>query len=163
MLQRLQVTMSLDRPRDEVFGFFADAGNLAFLTPPELNFEILTPLPVAMHQGTLISYRLRLFGVPFAWQSLISRWEPPVCFVDEQLQGPYRQWVHTHRFHEVSGGTEIVDQVEYRLPLAPLSATLQWLVSRQLKRIFQYRQQQLEKIFPPDPGRRDFCSPEQRG
>jgi hypothetical protein len=59
MLQRLQVTMSLDRPRDEVFGFFADAGNLAFLTPPELDFEILTPLPVAMHQGPQILSSVR--------------------------------------------------------------------------------------------------------
>jgi ligand-binding SRPBCC domain-containing protein len=152
MLQRLHTSVRIDYPRDAVFAFFADAGNLEKLTPPELGFEILTPQPIPMYRGALINYRLRLFGVPFGWQSLISRWEPPDCFVDEQLRGPYRHWVHTHLFHEVDGGTEIVDQVEYRLPFSPLSTPVRWLVGRQLQWIFQYRQQTLAKIFAARSG-----------
>jgi hypothetical protein len=32
--------------------------------PPELHFEIVTPRPLTIALGTLIEYRLRLFGVP---------------------------------------------------------------------------------------------------
>ena len=147
MTQQLEVSLTVQHPREEVFGFFADAGNLERLTPPELRFRILTPQPITMFAGSLIDYRLQLFGVSFAWQTLISRWEPPACFVDEQLRGPYRKWVHTHQFREVAGGTEIIDQVVYQLPLGPLGRLVRLPVARRLQRIFSFRQQVLQEIF----------------
>ena len=147
MTRQLEVSLTVRHPREEVFGFFADAGNLERLTPPELRFRILPPQPLTMSVGALIDYRLQLFGVPFAWQTLISHWEPPACFVDEQLRGPYRSWVHTHLFREVAGGTEIVDRVVYQLPLGPLGRLVRRPVARQLERIFRFRQQVLEEIF----------------
>jgi ligand-binding SRPBCC domain-containing protein len=95
----------LPRARDEVFAFFADAGNLERLTPPLLSFSILTPRPIAMRPGTLIDYRLKVRGIPIRWRSEITVWEPPVRFVDEQRKGPYRLWHHTHEFAEQDGGT----------------------------------------------------------
>jgi len=70
-----------------------------------------------MHEGTLIDYRLRLFGVPFGWRTLIERWEPPHGFVDRQLRGPYALWRHRHEFREVPRGTLMTDIVDYALPL----------------------------------------------
>ena len=35
--------------------------------------------------GTLIDYRLRLFGVRLRWQVRITDWEPPVGFVASDL------------------------------------------------------------------------------
>jgi ligand-binding SRPBCC domain-containing protein len=147
MTRQLEVSLTVKYPREDVFGFFAEAGNLERLTPPELRFRILTPQPMTMYAGALIDYRLKLFGVPFAWQTLISRWEPPACFVDEQLRGPYRKWVHTHLFREVAGGTEIIDRVVYQLPLGPLGRLVGLPVASQLRRIFSYRQQVLKEIF----------------
>jgi hypothetical protein len=53
----LQTELWLPRPRSEVFPFFAEARNLETLTPPWLDFEVLTPAPIEMQTGTTIDYR----------------------------------------------------------------------------------------------------------
>jgi ligand-binding SRPBCC domain-containing protein len=138
--------------RMEVFAFFAAAENLERITPPELRFRIVTPLPIRMGAGTRIEYRLGLFGVPFRWRTLISRWEPGACFVDEQLEGPYAKWVHTHTFRDAGGGTLVDDEVRYRLPLFPLGEIGYPLVRLQLARIFSCRARRLRELLGTDPG-----------
>ena len=131
----------LPLPVPEVFAFFADAGNLARITPPELAFRIVTPRPIEMGEGTLIDYRLGLFGIPFAWRTRICRWEPPHAFADEQLRGPYALWHHTHTFEAVAGGggTLMTDRVRFRLPLGFAGAPALPVVRLQLRRIFTFR------------------------
>ena len=148
---RLHTTTFLPRPREEVFDFFADAGNLARITPPELNFQIATPQPIDIQEGTLIDYRLGLFGVPFSWRTEIVRWEPPHAFVDRQLAGPYRLWHHTHTFAEAEqdgqAGTQMDDRVLWELPLAPVGELAVPVVRLQLARIFGYRQRVIREIL----------------
>ncbi len=152
VLERQQL---LPRPRDEVFAFFEDAGNLERITPPFLRFRNVTPRPIAMHEGTLIDYRIQLFGVPLAWRTRIDVYEPRIRFVDTQIRGPYRLWRHTHTFDDVPGGTLMRDRVEYLLPLGPLGVAARAVfVRRTLDRIFDYRQQTIATLFG-DAGRRE--------
>jgi ligand-binding SRPBCC domain-containing protein len=151
LLERQQL---VPRPRDQVFAFFADAHNLERLTPPFLHFEILTPAPIEMRPGTLIDYRLSLFGVPLRWRTEIEAFEPGVGFVDLQLRGPYRRWHHTHTFADAPGGTLVGDRVEYALPFGPLGELARALVvRRQLDAIFDHRREVIGRLFgaPPAP------------
>ena len=140
--------LTLDLPRKEVFDFFADAGNLERITPPELNFHIITPQPIDIKQGTLIDYKLKMRGIPVSWRTEISVWEPPFRFVDQQLRGPYRQWIHTHTFTELSPTQTLMeDEVRYRLPLEPLADIAHFFVKRELAYIFDYRQKVVAEML----------------
>src|SRR5947209_20427946 len=66
--------------------------------------------------GALIDYTIRLWGIRLRWKTRIAVWQPGVRFVDEQLSGPYKSWVHTHRLASANGGTDIEDEVVYELP-----------------------------------------------
>jgi hypothetical protein len=136
----------LPGPPDQVFPFFADAGNLEAITPPWLSFAVVTPRPIEMRQGALIEYRLRLHGVPIRWLTVIADWQPGVRFVDTQIRGPYALWHHTHEFEPDGDGTLMRDTVRYALPLGPLGALAHRLfVARDVERIFDYRAAELSR------------------
>jgi ligand-binding SRPBCC domain-containing protein len=143
----LRTGTEIPLPRERVFAFFADAANLGAITPPELDFRILTPQPIAMREGALIDYRIGLWRIPMKWKTRITRWNPPFEFVDEQLAGPYRTWIHTHRFIENGAGTTIEDEVRYELPFGILGGVALPLVRRQLDRIFQYRAKRVTTLL----------------
>ena len=132
---------------DEAFAFFAEARNLEAITPPWLRFRIVEA-PETLEPGSLLVYRLKLFGLPIRWRTEIAEWRPPFSFTDVQLEGPYRRWEHTHRLEAVPGGTEIHDRVVYRLPFEPLAALLAPVtVKRWLAAIFAYRARRIEALL----------------
>jgi ligand-binding SRPBCC domain-containing protein len=144
----LERTQFFALPRDEVFPFFADAMNLEKITPAFLNFHILTPPPIEMRPGAQIEYTLRLFGLPMHWRTDITAFDPPFYFADEQARGPYALWYHEHEFHEVPGGTLMIDRVNYSLPYWFLGTIAHRLWVRDtLEEIFNYRKQGLEQLF----------------
>ena len=122
--------------QQELFAFLSEAANLEAITPGFLNFQIVTPLPIVMAEGTLIDYKLRVRGIPVRWRSKITAWQPPTRFVDEQVRSPYRLWVHEHILEPRDGGTVMRDRVRYALWLDFLTARV---VGRDIKAIFKYR------------------------
>jgi ligand-binding SRPBCC domain-containing protein len=156
---RLERTLRVERPRDEVFAFFADAANLEAITPPFLRFRILTPTPIEMRPGARIAYALSLFGLPLRWRTHITAWEPGVRFVDEQESGPYALWRHTHEFEPDGEATVVRDVVEYVVPLGPLGRIAHVLfIERALDRIFDHRRDAIRRLLggagAPDEGGR---------
>lgn len=145
---RLEASLRLPSPIEEVFAFFADAGNLEQITPPWMRFQVTTPPPIEMHEGLLIDYRLKVHGIPIGWQSEITVWKPPFRFVDEQRKGPYRKWRHVHSFEVSDGGTVVRDEVDYEVPGGRFINRL--FVQRDLRTIFEYRTQKLLERFLGD-------------
>lgn len=144
----LLATQRIPLPRAQLFTFFSDARNLAVITPPRMGFRIRTAGPIDMREGTLIEYTVRVAGVPLRWLTLISHWDPPDEFADEQLRGPYAMWHHRHRFTSVGPGeTRMDDEVLFRLPFAPLGNVALPFVKRELRRIFQYRHVAIERAI----------------
>lgn len=138
----------LPQSREEVFEFFSAARNLEQITPPLLNFHVLTPEPIPMGEGTLIDYKLKVRGLPMKWRTKITRWNPPYQFADIQLKGPYKVWDHTHTFLEEDGGTRMIDEVIYELPFGPLGDIVHAVMVRSdVEEIFRYRNSVIGALF----------------
>jgi ligand-binding SRPBCC domain-containing protein len=135
----------LPQPRHEVFSFFSNAMNLEELTPPWLEFHVVTPMPIRMREGTTIDYRLKVRGFTLGWQTRIAVWDPPRSFIDEQIRGPYRTWIHEHKFTEEAGGSLCEDVVNY----APIGGAIinKLFVERDVRVIFSYRAARLQERF----------------
>ena len=144
----LRTSQVIPLPREQLFPFFSDARNLAVITPPAMGFHILTPDPIVMREGTLIDYTVRVSGIPIRWRTLISHWDPPNEFADDQLRGPYALWHHRHRFMVLDAGrTRMDDEVVYRLPFAPLGNLAAPFVRHELRNIIRYRQADVERAL----------------
>ena len=147
-IYELNKTQYIKRSIEEVFSFFEKAENLALITPEKLAFKILTPTPIVMVKGTLIDYTIRLMGFPVHWRTLITKYNPPYEFVDEQIKGPYLFWHHTHTFKAVNGGSEIKDKVKYSIPMGYLGQFIHKIwIKKDLEKIFEYRKAVIDKLF----------------
>ena len=145
----LEIEATILAWRDDVFAFFSEASNLMRLTPPSLRFQILSPPPIRMEEGTLIDYKISLRGIPMRWQTRICCWNPPFRFVDEQLKGPYRKWIHQHTFEEPGPGETLMrDRVLYALPFSPIGDLALPFIRAELQEIFEFRRRAILEIFP---------------
>jgi ligand-binding SRPBCC domain-containing protein len=130
--------------------FFSSAKNLSLITPPQMDFKILTSLNnKEIYEGMLIDYTVKpLLGVKMNWKTEICSVEKPYYFTDRQLKGPYKVWEHTHTFIEKDNGILVKDEVKYELPFGIIGQLMHSLVVRKkIENIFLYRKKVLIKMF----------------
>jgi ligand-binding SRPBCC domain-containing protein len=141
-------SQSVGQPTEVVFEFFSKPENLALLTPRNLGFSILTPLPIAMNVGAVIDYTITILGIPVRWTTLITAYAPPRRFVDVQLRGPYAFWHHTHSFVESGDGTVVSDEVVYAMRGGLIGRLLHRLfIRKRLDKIFAHRRSAIDSLF----------------
>ena len=133
----------------DVFDFFSKPENLSVITPNKMDFRILTPSPIEMKEGTLIDYTVKIMSFPIRWRTLITKYDPPNTFIDQQLKGPYSMWHHTHLFEKINDNeTLIKDIILYAVPFSFIgSITHSLYIKRDLENIFDYRSQEIKRIF----------------
>ena len=76
--------------------------------------------------GETVTWEAKHLGVRQRFTSKITAFDRPHHFRDEMVKGAFRFFRHDHRFEEINGETEMVDDLEFRSPLGPLG----WLVDR---------------------------------
>ena len=146
MYYQLETAFIVAADLQTTWSFFSRAQNLPTITPPWLDFRLLTPSPITLQQDSIMDYTIRWLGARIHWRTRIIDWSPPHQFIDLQIRGPYTLWHHQHTFVPAPGGngTECRDRVVYKLPGMVLGRiTHRLAVRRQLVEIFEYRQQQV--------------------
>lgn len=145
----LERTQRIPISLEEAWNFFQNPGNLSKITPSEMGFETLSEVPEKMYPGLFIHYKVSpLFGIKMNWTTEITYVQEPNYFVDEQRVGPYAIWHHEHHFKEIEGGVEMLDRVNYKIPLGILGKIAHPIIVRsKLEEIFAFRIRAVEEIF----------------
>lgn len=73
---------------------------------------------IGLHET--VTFEAVHFGVRQRLSSRVVEFEPPQRFVDEMIRGAFAQMRHTHEFRAESGGTLMIDVLEWRSPLGIL-------------------------------------------
>lgn len=142
-----EITVPADLER--VWAYFSTPRNLNEMTPSDMRFEFVRGGEEPMYAGQMIEYKVSILpGVRVRWLTEISHVREKVYFIDEQRVGPYRLWIHEHRFESTAQGTHILDRVTYQLPFGILGNLAHALfVRKRLKAIFDFRRRQVQALF----------------
>ena len=149
--RRLEFTTLVPRSLAETWDFFSRPENLEKLTPPEVHFELRSPVRgVEMYEGMIVQYRIRPFpGFTTDWITEITKVEPHHHFIDDQRVGPFALWHHQHHFRMVDRHTtEMLDVLHYQAPLGFLGTLADKIfVHRQVLGIFEAREKAIKQLF----------------
>ncbi len=138
MNHNFEQTSELPVGADEAYDWHARPGAFERLTPP------WEPVRLVERHGGLGDGRVVL-EIPVG--PLRQRWVaqhrdavPGQQFVDEQVEGPFARWVHSHRFTPLGADRcQYTDQISYTLPGGAFGELGAGFVQRKLERLFAYR------------------------
>ncbi len=139
----------IGRRRPDVFEFVTDPANVARLTPRWLHIRLLTPSPGRVATGTVLEYRVRLFGLPARFRCFVREFDPPARFLATQVRGPFDRWEHRGLLLEDGEGTWLEDRITYKLPLGLLANPARGLARRGLRAAWRHRRARLAASLGP--------------
>lgn len=134
----------IPRPSAEVFAWHERPGAFERLTPPWMKVVVRARTGTVRDGGEL-ELEVGRNGVSFAWRLRHRDYEEGRTFTDEQVKGPFRRWVHVHRFEDDGAdGTRIVDEIDWDVPAGRAVYGLAVpVVERELSRVFSFRKRRL--------------------
>ncbi|PAU95312.1 hypothetical protein CK503_03715 [Aliifodinibius salipaludis] len=150
----------LDTSVDQLWEFISRPENLNEITPPELDFTIISEVPDMMYNGLLVQYDVKLPLLGHSeWVTEIKHIVPGKEFVDEQRIGPYRFWYHYHKIEEAELGVRMIDEVNYMPPYGMLGKLVnKMLIKNKLRDIFEYRKLVLDQRYNTKKAETEFRS-----
>lgn len=130
-------SFEVEAPLAAVARFHAETSALKSLTPPPIVMQPRSIEPLA--EGSSSEFVLWLGPIPVRWVAR-HRDVGPEGFVDEQVKGPFKRWIHQHRFEARSDRVTLVtDEIEAELGCHPwwwIIGASMWLG---LPALFAYR------------------------
>ncbi len=142
-MERFEVAETVLLPLDVVWKAHEDVKLLERISPP---FPVirLKESNIVCGLNAQFTVRVEMVGWGMDWQVKITHWDPPTCFIDQQVSGPFKFWEHTHHFMPITAdSTRMVDSVQFEFnPL--LDGTV---IRLALEAMFKARMQNLKQAL----------------
>ncbi|HEU4647482.1 MAG TPA: TIGR01777 family oxidoreductase [Gemmatimonadales bacterium] len=133
-------TSRLPASAEAVWAWHQRPGAFERLVPPWERVEIVQRSGGLADGGEVVA-QVHAGPLTFRWVARHRDYQPGRQFVDEQVEGPFTQWVHTHRI--VPDGPQssfLTDRIEYATPYGVAGAAADlWIVRRKIERMLAYR------------------------
>ncbi len=136
---RFERTSELPVSADAAYAWHARPGALERLLPP-WESAVIVARRGGFTDGAESELRVGIGPIRRKWVARHSDHVIGRQFVDEQIEGPFDRWVHTHRFQPLEAHrSTLADRIEFVPPLGPLGALAVPGIERRLTRVFRYR------------------------
>jgi len=100
-----------------------------------------------LHEGQELTLYVKKMGVTLPWRARNESLSPE-GFTDRMLSVPFATWKHHHRFIDLGRyGSQLVDEIYFQLPLAPLSHPVLPLIRADIRKLFHFRHQQTQETL----------------
>lgn len=146
----LKAQQTIPLSLEKAWDFFKDPNNLAQITPPEMGFDISSPIDRMAYAGQIITYKIQVFpAIKVSWVTELTVVDAPHFFIDEQRFGPYAMWHHEHFFESLGKETTLMhDKITYKMPFGILGYVVhELLVRKKLRTIFSFRRKIIDEIL----------------
>ncbi len=121
---------------------------IRILTPPGTLKKVTGDLG-PLHEGQELTLYVKKMGVTLPWHAR-NESVSPQGFTDRMISGPFAQWTHHHRFIDLGiYGSQLVDEIYFQLPLAPLSHIAVAFIRADVRNLFRFRHQQIQRTLQP--------------
>lgn len=112
----------VNAPLAKVWRFHEDPASLPKIMKGPLRISV-DHVDRPVQAGSKVMMTLRAGPVKLGWNVMVRERVAPSHFRDEQIagEGPWKRWIHTHRFEAVGiGATRVIDRIEYEPPFGLL-------------------------------------------
>jgi uncharacterized protein (TIGR01777 family) len=129
----------IDAPARAVFEWYGRPGALERLMPPWESWRLIERTPGGIESGRT-TVEVRIGPLRRRWVAQHFDYVPGTQFRDEQVEGPFRRWDHTHLVEPDNGGGCVAsDEIEYSLPWPPVGLVAAGAVRKRIERGMRYR------------------------
>ena len=140
MTRRFAYRSHFDVPANELFAWHARPGAFERLQPPWARIEVLERQGT-IQNGDRLVMRVRQGPLSRRWVAVHEDYLEGQQFRDRQIEGPFAEWVHTHRMiADGAAGCLLEDDIAFALPGGRLAELVGGpFVERMLDGMFRWR------------------------
>lgn len=147
-MAQFETSITVDCSREKLFDLLATPRIHERLSPPDVGLRFINP-PERLVLGTRFQFKIQAWKMIQTVTHEITEYEAPHRFVEQQVQGALKKWIHEHLFEETADGkTTMIDRIEFLPPGGLIGAlATEDRILDQLEDGFFHRHQQLRKIL----------------
>ena len=126
-------------PPDALFDFLIRPANIPKISPPDLNVTVIAA-PEIVEPGSRITIEARNLGMRHRLTTVVTAVDPNALVADEQIEGPFRKYVHERRLKESPGGVLMTEFIDYEPPGGMLGLLLsKSRLEKYVTEMYEYR------------------------
>ncbi len=144
-METFEARTELNCSPQTAFDFLIQPANIKAISPPGVGLFFVSA-PERLELRSQMMFRVQAFGVAREAVHEVTNFEPSTRYVEEQISGPMKAWVHEHLFESTESGVIVIDRIHFLPPggVAGLLITKDRILDN-LDDGFFYRHEQLAK------------------